>query len=60
VHRQKGVDVRIQLLGGLGVKSGDGLSVRFSTRKTALLFAALVLAGPKGARRESLAEASWP
>lgn len=52
--------MRIRLFGDLSVVSGDGLPVRFSTRKTALLFAALVLVGPKGARRESLAEMLWP
>jgi DNA-binding SARP family transcriptional activator len=34
--------------------------VRFATRKTSLLFAALVLAGRRGHRREQLSEAFWP
>ena len=34
--------------------------VRFATRKSSLLFAALVLAGRRGHRREQLSEAFWP
>ena len=52
--------MRIRLLGGLEVTSPDGGQARFSTRKTSLLFAALVLAGQRGHRRELLAEAFWP
>ncbi|ULR45555.1 hypothetical protein [Rhizobium sp. K102] len=52
--------MRIRLLGGLDVTSPDGGRIRFSTRKTSLLFAALVLAGRRGHRREPLAEAFWP
>ena len=52
--------MRIRLLGGLEVTSSEGMPVRFATRKTALLFAALVLAGRRGNRREPLAEAFWP
>ncbi|MCU0790106.1 MAG: hypothetical protein MUE79_03490, partial [Nitratireductor sp.] len=52
--------MRIRLLGGLEAIDGTGAPVRFSTRKAALLFAALVLAGGRGHRREALAEAFWP
>jgi len=52
--------VRIRLLGGLEVTSPEDRQVRFATRKTSLLFAALVLAGRRGCRRELLSEASWP
>jgi TolB-like protein len=52
--------VRISLLGGLDVTSADGTPVRFATRKSSLLLAALVLAGRRGHRREQLAEAFWP
>jgi len=52
--------VRIRLLGGLEVTSADGQPVRFATRKSALLFAALVLAGRRGHHRELLAEGFWP
>ncbi|THK33862.1 hypothetical protein EHS39_33460 [Ensifer sp. MPMI2T] len=40
-----GRDVRIRLFGGLEVTTGEGRPVRFATRKAALLFAVLVLAG---------------
>src|SRR5262245_43347420 len=49
--------VRIRLLGGLEVASSGGEPVHFATRKTALLFAALALAGRRGARREALCDA---
>ncbi|WP_245468132.1 MULTISPECIES: BTAD domain-containing putative transcriptional regulator [unclassified Mesorhizobium] len=52
--------MRIRLLGGLEVTSADGQPVRFATRKSALLFAALVLAGRRGHHRERLAEGFWP
>ena len=52
--------MRIRLLGGLEVISSEGQPVRFATRKSALLFAALVLAGRRGHLREQLAEAFWP
>ncbi|MDX8481743.1 BTAD domain-containing putative transcriptional regulator [Mesorhizobium sp. VK24D] len=52
--------MRIRLLGGLEVTSADGQPVRFATRKSALLFAALVLAGRRGHSRERLCEGFWP
>ncbi|TIO12117.1 MAG: adenylate cyclase [Mesorhizobium sp.] len=52
--------MRIRLLGGLEVTSPERRPVRFATRKTSLLFAALVLAGRRGHRREQLSEAFWP
>lgn len=55
-----GGDVHIRLLGGLEVTSGEGVSVRFATRKASLLFAALVLAGRRGHHRELLSEGFWP
>lgn len=52
--------MRIRLLGGLEVTSGEGQPARFATRKSALLFAALVLAGRRGHHREQLSEGFWP
>ncbi|MBA1144567.1 BTAD domain-containing putative transcriptional regulator [Mesorhizobium neociceri] len=52
--------MRIRLLGGLEVTSPERRPVHFATRKTSLLFAALVLAGRRGHRREQLSEAFWP
>jgi TolB-like protein len=52
--------VRIRLLGGLEVTSPKGQPVRFATRKSSLLFAALVLGGRRGYRREVLSEVFWP
>ncbi|MDX8518130.1 BTAD domain-containing putative transcriptional regulator [Mesorhizobium dulcispinae] len=52
--------MRIRLLGGLEVMSGDGQPVQFATRKSSLLFAALVLAGRRGHTRERLCEGFWP
>lgn len=52
--------MRIRLLGGLEVTSPEHRPVRFATRKTSLLFAALVLAGRRGHGREQLSEAFWP
>ena len=52
--------MRIRLLGGLEVLSPEREPVRFATRKSSLLFAALVLAGRRGHRREQLSEAFWP
>ncbi|MER9668837.1 BTAD domain-containing putative transcriptional regulator [Mesorhizobium sp. M0203] len=52
--------MRIRLLGGLEVTSPEHRPIRFATRKTSLLFAALVLAGRRGHRREQLSEVFWP
>lgn len=52
--------MRIRLLGGLEITSPERRPIRFATRKTSLLFAALVLAGRRGHRRELLSEAFWP
>lgn len=52
--------VRIRILGGLELESPSGEPLRLPTRKTSLLLAVLVLAGEKGARRQSLCEALWP
>ncbi|RWP19198.1 MAG: adenylate cyclase [Mesorhizobium sp.] len=52
--------MRIRLLGGLEITSPERRPVRFAARKTSLLFAALVLAGRRGHRREVLSEAFWP
>jgi len=52
--------VRIRLFGGLEITSGEGQPVRFATRKSSLLFAALVLAGRRGHHRELLSESFWP
>lgn len=52
--------MRIRLLGGLEVTSPEHRQVRFTTRKTSLLFATLVLGGPRGHRRELLSETFWP
>ncbi|CDM61107.1 MULTISPECIES: BTAD domain-containing putative transcriptional regulator [Rhizobium] len=52
--------MRIRLLGGLEITSPEGAPIRFATRKSSLIFAALVLAGSRGLRRELLAEAFWP
>lgn len=54
-----GAGVHIGLLGGIEVASSGGQSLRFATRKTSLLFAALVLAGSKGLRRERVAAMLW-
>ncbi|TIT91088.1 MAG: adenylate cyclase, partial [Mesorhizobium sp.] len=47
------------MLGGIEVVSAGGKPLHFATRKTSLLFAALVLAGPRGLRRERLAAMLW-
>ena len=52
--------MRVRLFGGFDLVSPQGQAVRFATRKAALVFAALVLAGKKGRVREALAEAFWP
>ncbi|MGE0853051.1 MAG: BTAD domain-containing putative transcriptional regulator [Hyphomicrobiaceae bacterium] len=52
--------MRIRILGGLELESPSREPLRLPTRKTSLLLAALVLAGEKGARRQSLCEALWP
>ena len=52
--------MRIRLLGGLEADSPRGEPVHFATRKTALLFAALALAGRRGVRRETLCDLFWP
>ncbi len=51
--------MRVRILGGLEAKSATGEPLRLPTRKTSLLLAALVLAGEKGTRRQSLCEAFW-
>ncbi|TIX15857.1 MAG: adenylate cyclase [Mesorhizobium sp.] len=51
--------MHIRLLGDIEVASAGGQPLHFATRKTALLFAALVLAGPKGLRRERVAAMLW-
>jgi len=51
--------VHIRILGGLEIKSSAGEAVRLPTRKTALLLAALALAGGKGLSRQSLCSAFW-
>jgi TolB-like protein/DNA-binding SARP family transcriptional activator/Tfp pilus assembly protein PilF len=51
--------VRISILGGLELRSPGGDPVRLATRKTALLLAALALAGERGVRRSALCEAFW-
>src|SRR3546814_17236528 len=48
------------LLGGLAIATPAGAPVSLPTRKTALVLAALALAGEKGATREALAEWIWP
>ncbi|MCA1405352.1 hypothetical protein I6F26_13320 [Ensifer sp. IC3342] len=52
--------MRIRLLGELTVVSPSDQPVRFTTRKTALVFAALVLAGRRGVRRALVADSFWP
>ncbi|NRP73678.1 hypothetical protein ILFOPFJJ_04591 [Ensifer psoraleae] len=52
--------MRIRLLGDLTVVSPSDEPVKFTTRKTALVFAALVLSGRRGVRRALLADAFWP
>ncbi len=52
--------MRVRLFDGFDLVSPQGRAVRFATRKAALVFAALVLAGKKGRTREALAEAFWP
>ncbi|MGK7871459.1 BTAD domain-containing putative transcriptional regulator [Falsiroseomonas sp. E2-1-a20] len=52
-------DVRIRVLGRLGLVSTQGSAVRLPTRKAALLLAMLTL-GAKGLRREALSNALWP
>lgn len=49
----------IRILGGLEIKSWAGEPVRLPTRKTALLLAALALAGGRGVSRRSLCDAFW-
>ncbi|MDX8495976.1 BTAD domain-containing putative transcriptional regulator [Mesorhizobium sp. VK22B] len=51
--------MHIRLLGGIEVVSAGGQPLHFATRKTSLLFAALVLVGPKGVRRERVAATLW-
>ena len=50
----------LSLLGGLTVATPAGTPVALPTRKTALVLAALALAGDKGASREQLVEWIWP
>ena len=52
--------MRISILGRLVLQDPSGGLVQLPTRKSALLLAALVLAGDKGVRREALAAAFWP
>jgi TolB-like protein len=51
--------MRIRILGGLDAASSAGEPLRLPTRKTALVLAALVLAGDKGVRRQTVSEAFW-
>jgi TolB-like protein/Flp pilus assembly protein TadD len=51
--------MRIRILGGLEATSPGGEPVRLPTRKTALVLAALVLAGEKGVRRQAVSDAFW-
>jgi TolB-like protein/Flp pilus assembly protein TadD len=51
--------MRIRILGGLDALSAAGEPLRLPTRKTALVLAALVLAGEKGVRRQTLSDAFW-
>ncbi|HEX6019897.1 MAG TPA: BTAD domain-containing putative transcriptional regulator [Burkholderiaceae bacterium] len=52
--------MRISILGGLRLRDASGQALQLPTRKTALLLAALALAGDKGVRREALCAAFWP
>lgn len=52
--------MRVRLFGGLKATSGDGVPVRFATRKSSLFFAFLALSGPRGLRREQAADLLWP
>ncbi len=54
-----GTRVHIRLFGGLEAVSRSGQPLHFATRKTSLLFAALVLAPPKGIRRDRVAAMLW-
>src|SRR5215470_2419249 len=51
--------MRIRILGGLDAFSSAGEPLRLPTRKTALVLAALVLAGDKGVRRQTVSDAFW-
>src|SRR5262245_45979324 len=51
--------MRIRILGGLDAISVAGEPLRLPTRKTALVLAALVLAGAKGVRRQTISDAFW-
>lgn len=51
--------VRLKLLGGLTLEDPNAGPVRLPTRKAALALAALALIGPKGLRRDALAELLW-
>jgi TolB-like protein/Flp pilus assembly protein TadD len=51
--------MRIRILGGLDAISPGGEPLRLPTRKTALVLAALVLAGEKGVRRQAVSDAFW-
>ena len=59
--RQMGTEgcMRILILGGLEALSSAGEPLRLPTRKTALVLAALVLAGEKGVRRQTVSDAFW-
>jgi TolB-like protein/Tfp pilus assembly protein PilF len=49
----------IRLFGGLEIRVAGSAPAKLPTRKTALLIAALALAGEKGVRRAALGEAFW-
>ena len=51
--------MRVRAFGGMELTSATAEPVRLPTRRTALLLVALILAGPKGARRAALSEAFW-
>jgi len=53
------MSAHIRILGGLEITSSAGEPVRLPTRKTALLLAALALAGGKGVPRQTLCDAFW-
>ena len=52
--------MRIRLFGETGLTPIAGEPIRFATRKSMLLLAALVLSGPRGGRRDVLSGVLWP
>lgn len=44
--------MKVRLFGGLEIAGWKGAGVKFAARKLALVMGILVLAGPKGIRRE--------